>query len=91
MCGTAQIFLADLQASEITIPDEPAEVIDVNIHSSVLTSQQVLAASHPAQPIVQFATNYLDGHDVSTVNELQSGTIHTRLRVRGAGQDVSRS
>lgn len=85
-CGTATIFLADLEADEIVAAEGISEVTDVQLHDKPLSDEEVLAYAQVATPLIQFAGNHLADFDTRQVAALVSGTTYTRFRVRGIGQ-----
>lgn len=85
--GTSPVFLQDLQAGRITYADTTAlRVRNMQVTNEILDPQTVVGIARPAQPFVTFAGNSLCDYDCEQVQELQTGTVTARFRVRGVGQ-----
>lgn len=55
-------------------------------YSRGLSSHEILALSREPEPLIEFAAKELSQYDVETVQELRTGSIFARYRVRGPGQ-----
>ncbi|MDO4664936.1 MAG: sialidase family protein [Actinomycetaceae bacterium] len=95
-CGTTTVFLGDLPGAakgKVTldvVSEESAsrcEIREWKVTETVLSDKEIAEGAIAPRPLIQFATNELSAYDVRQVGELFQGTILTRFRVRGRGQE----